>query len=362
MMRIIGENRRKVFISIFLLGLVAILAVFREGEKSLGVFVEEKKAVAVGVEKIERLKESRDRIKYPAIVAGDQEIHIMAGAAGTAAAVDFRLGDQVALGKILVRIDDPAGLAGIGKEGFASGQIQQLENAFKQADEAYDQAKRNYDKDDTKDNKTAKDIAKLQKQNAQVALRSAMDNRLVKSPIAGYVTAKNIAVGDSISAGQILATISRPEKVKIKFYVSQEELADVKAVDTVTVDSGDKEVQAKIANVSIQADAVTKRFLVEAVPSGADTLVIGTVVDVFVDARRKAGRDDSMILPLSAVTVGQNETYLFVAEDGRAKKDPVEIVKIFGENAEVRTGLAAGSLVIIEGSRLVQDGDKITIQ
>ncbi|MDZ4385558.1 MAG: efflux RND transporter periplasmic adaptor subunit, partial [Candidatus Moranbacteria bacterium] len=338
MMRIIRENRRKVFISIFLLGLAIILVSFREGEKSLGGFVAEKQAVTVGVEKIEDLKESRDRIKYPAVVAGDQEINIMAGAGGTAAAVDFRLGDQVARGKILVRIDDLAGLVGIGKEGFASGQIQQLENAFKQADEAYDQAKRNYDKDDTKDNKTAKDIAKLQKQNAQIALDAAMDSRLVKAPIAGYVTAKNIAVGDSISAGQILATVSRPEKIKIKFYVSQEELANVKAGDMVTVDNGDKEVRAKIANVSIQADAVTKRFLVEAVPSEAGALAIGTVVDVFVDARREVSDDDSIILPLSAVTVGQNETYLFIAEDGQAKKSPAEIVKIFGENAEVRTG------------------------
>ncbi|MDP1619758.1 MAG: HlyD family efflux transporter periplasmic adaptor subunit, partial [bacterium] len=163
-------------------------------------------------------------------------------------------------------------------------------------------------------------------------------------------------------AGQILATVSRPEKIKIKFYVSQEELANVKAGDMVTVDNGDKEVRAKIANVSIQADAVTKRFLVEAVPSEVGALAIGTVVDVFVDARREVSDDDSIILPLSAVTVGQNETYLFIAEDGQAKKNPAEIVKIFGENAEVRTDLAAGSLVIIDGSRLVQDGNKITIQ
>ncbi|MDP1884293.1 MAG: efflux RND transporter periplasmic adaptor subunit [Candidatus Moranbacteria bacterium] len=362
MMRIIGENKRKVFISIVLMGLVATLAVFRESEKSLGGFVAEKKATVVGVEKIENLKESRDRIKYPAIVAGDQEINIIAGLNGTATAVDFRLGDQVGRGKVLVRIDDPAGLAGVGKEGFANGQIQQLENALKQSDEAYDQAKRNYDKDDTKDNKTAKDIAKLQKQNAQIALDAAVDNRLVKAPITGYVTAKNIAVGGSISAGQILATVSRPEKIKVKFYVSQEGLANVKVGDNVVVDSGGKEAPAKIANVSIQADAATKRFLVEAVPSGPGALAIGTVVDVFVDARREAAGDDLIILPLSAVTVGQNETYLFVAEDGQAKKNPAEIVKIFGENAEVRTDLAAGSLIIIDGSRLVQDGDKIVTQ
>lgn len=356
------ENKKKIIASIFIVAAVAALVAWRQGGESQAGLAAEKKAVAVEVEKVANLNETYSRIKYPAIVAGDQEAEILAGTGGTATAVNFRLGDRVAKGKLLVRIDDQAGALGQGGQGFVSGQIQQLENAFEQADETYDQAKWDYEKDDTEANKTAKNIAKLRKENARIALDAAIDSRSIKAPITGTVVSKNISAGDSVAAGQVLAVLSEPSKIKIRFYVGQDGLADLKLGGAVAVDNGEKEVQAKITNISIQAEEATGRFLIEAAPSGSDVLRIGTVVDVLVDARRGSGSDDAIVLPLDALTVGQNGTYLFVAENGQAKGYPAEIVKIFGENARVRAELAPENLVVVQGSKLLQEGDKLEIK
>ena len=72
--------------------------------------------------------------------------------------------------------------------------------------------------------------------------------------------------------------------------------------------------------------------------------------------------NNSLILPLSTLTIGQNETYLFTAEEGKAKKVSVEILKISGETAEVSAELPPDALGIVEGNKLVQEGEGIEIK
>jgi len=65
---------------------------------------------------------------------------------------------------------------------------------------------------------------------------------------------------------------------------------------------------------------------------------------------------------LSAVDVGQNGASIFVAQDNVAKEIEVEMGKIEGETAQVfPKDLPKNSLIIVEGNRLLQDGDKIKL-
>lgn len=306
---------------------------------------------------------------YTGVVVGDQEIKVAAKASGIIQAVNFNLGSSVGAGALLVRVDDNGSNLEMGSNGFQSSQIQQSELAAKQAKKTYELAKDNYenlkDSSDATDAqidaaKIQRDIAKIQYENASVGVDSSLDSRLIVSPIAGIVTQKNVSVGDSVSQGQVLATISKTAAVKVQFYVDQEEKNKLKIGQEISAnDSNGQKISLYVKNISPVADSATKRFLIEAYPKSKNILSSGTVISVEFTSIKKVSDENNVILPLSALSVGQNETYIFIAENGKAKKAMVNIVKVDGETAEVKINNQDDPQIIIEGNKLVQDGSEI---
>lgn len=361
MAKLIWQNKIKIFVSALLV-VAAIGAIFTFRDRSQAQEDrEEKKVVTVKTELVSDLKSASGVLNYPATVAGEQEVKVVAQIAGVASSVNFDLGDPVAAGKLLVRVDDQGTAIGAGESGFKSGQIQQLEKALEIAKESLSLAKNNFKKDKSKANKTAKDIAELEVESAQIALDNAVNAHLITSPISGVITNREISAGDTVSAGQLLATISKTNKVKIQFFVDKEEVGNISLNSEIVVRDGEKGIPAKIANISPQADAVTKRFLVEASPSTSEALISGTVVGVSIPTQNIAGESGALILPLSAITVAQNENYIFTVEGDKARKIAVEVKKISGETAEVKADLSDSDQIIIEGNKLVQDGGTVKV-
>lgn len=316
-------------------------------------------------------KTFKKTVSYTGTVVGDQEIKITAKAGGIIQNLNFNLGSSVAAGSLLVRIDDSGSNLESGVNGFQSSQVQQSSLAVKQAKKAYELAKDNYDslKDysgatdaQIEAAKTQRDIAKLQYENASVGLDSNLDSRLITSPISGIVTQKNVSVGDSISQGQILATISKTAAIKVQFYVDQEEKNKLKIGQEInTTDSAGNNITLTIRNISPVADNITKRFLIEAYPKTKNNLSSGTVVSIVFETIKKVSNENNIILPLNAISIGQNENYIFIAENNVAKKVAISIVKVDGETAEIKSE-RSDTQIIIEGNKLLQDGSEINIK
>lgn len=320
------------------------------------------KPVAVSVQTVAQSQVSHRTLTYPVAVSNRQETTVVAGASGTASQVSFAVGDRVAIGQLLVRLDEPANSLEPEK-GFRSVAVQQAQNAVRAAKENYDQAKRVYDRDKTKANKTARDLAKIDYENAQISLQSTYDARLIKSPVAGIIVTKNISAGATVEAGQTLAVISPSKDIVAKFSVNKEEIRLFSLGAPVTISSGQKSFEGKISSLSPQANAETGKFLVEAKPNDQKTaaLLPGTVATVSVDIVEKPHEAGAIILPLSALTTGQNESFIFTEENGKAKKNAVSLLAIRGELAEIKTSLNPESRILVRGNKLVQDGDPVTV-
>ncbi len=323
-------------------------------------------------------------IQYPATVVGDQEVRIIAQASGTAAEVNFSLGDKIDEGFLLVKIDNAGNQSKVGEDGFKSSAIQQSQLSVDQAEKQLEQTKKNYQDlkkvyDKQKKNPTLAvtvskaqvdvarkqiDIDELQIKNAKIGLRGSLDDHLIVSPFSGYITQKAIAVGDSVSVGQLLATISKTANIKIQFFVDQNQLNSItKGLEISLVDFNGNKFPFLVKNIAPQADPTTGRFLVEAFPKEvSDSLpLLGTVVSVEFAVEQKPANTGALILPLSAVNIGQNENYIFLAENGLAKKVNIDVLTVEGETAEISAKIASDAKIIVKGSKLVQDGSPINI-
>lgn len=208
--------------------------------------------------------------------------------------------------------------------------------------------------------KTQVDTAQLQYNNALVALDSLYDAHSIISPLDGTVTKIFVAEGQSVGPGQAVVTVSKTQDIKVQFYLESTNLEDVKpGVPALVVDSSGKEYTGAVSAVSPQADPVTRRFLAEVKLPDSSGLLLGTVVDVSVQSSTIARGEGSMILPLEAITVGQNGSHIFIIEDGKAKRIEVEVKEVKGELARVQANLGPETAVIVSGNRRVEDGQAV---
>jgi hypothetical protein len=156
--------------------------------------------------------------------------------------------------------------------------------------------------------------------------------------------------------------ISKPDSVTIQFYVDSSALPFLETGMPVTFQNTDgQSFTGKITALSSSADDVTKRFLVEAEPDSKNIgFAPGTITDAILNVSIKPENPLNILLPISAVNVGQNSSNIFLDVNGRAKQTDASVVQIKGESAEIKADIPAGSLIIVDGNRLLHDGDFLT--
>lgn len=212
--------------------------------------------------------------------------------------------------------------------------------------------------------KSSLDAADLQYRNALLALQSLIDIHQVIAPISGKITQNSVSLGDTVSPGQQLAIISSGQTIKFQFYVDEEVLKKITPDQGVIIkNNSGKEIAGKIVSLGGQADPLTKRFLVEVAPLNfqPSDFTLGTVVNISISVEEKSA-SKNIILPLSAIEIGQSSNAVFTIEEGLAKKIPAEIVKINGETAEIKTALSDSAVIVVDGNKLIQEGDKVTLK
>jgi RND family efflux transporter MFP subunit len=364
-------NKKKIIISIITIAAIFIVAMRISNKKSAIVAAPTKQEIKVSVQSASESKMLLQKNQYPVNVAGDQEVKITAKSSGTVVVAPGNVGDRVNVGTLLTKIDDN-GTLGIGDNGLQSLQVQQSQLAAEQARKSYSLAKDNYNnlkKSSTSTTaqkdaaKASQDIAKLQYENSLLGLNGSVDNHLITSPISGTITNKAVSIGDSVTVGQLLATVSKTSNVKIQFYVDQQQLKNLTRGQKISVtDSTGKETIWIIRNFSSTGDSVTKKFLVEAYGEKNSTpLLAGTIATATIETNLKSTNSANLLLPLSAISIGQNESHIFVAENNLAKKIEVDVISVNGENAEISANISDQASIIIDGNKLISDGEKITL-
>lgn len=237
--------------------------------------------------------------------------------------------------------------------GTSTGQssLQQAKIGVTQAEQQLDNAQNSVEQ------------SQLQVEQAQVQLRQARNqaaDTTITATAAGEVVQVNAEVGDMVSNQQAIATVVNLNPIKIEASVAAEELplfekdkeipayinpieldeqASVSYISPVTNDSGLYPVEAVIANSNSQIK-----------PGMMVTLQLPEITV-----------ENSILVPTSAVVEENDEAFVFVIEEDRAKKAPVTIVRTQSNITAVKGELSEGDQVVIKGQLTLADGNKVSI-
>jgi multidrug efflux pump subunit AcrA (membrane-fusion protein) len=72
-------------------------------------------------------------------------------------------------------------------------------------------------------------------------------------------------------------------------------------------------------------------------------------------------KTNAIVVPVKAVQKSEEGDYVFVNENGTAKRKAIKIGTTYGGQSEVLSGLQPGEQLITEGATDIEDGDKVKV-
>ncbi|MEQ8817368.1 MAG: efflux RND transporter periplasmic adaptor subunit [Thalassobaculum sp.] len=194
---------------------------------------------------------------------------------------------------------------------------------------------------------------------ALVAGQSArLESYLLRAPMAGVVLRQDGEVGEIAEPGTVLFWVGRPRPLLVIADVNEEDVPRIAVGQRALLRSDafpERELAAVVDSVTPKGDPVTKTFRVRLRLPADTPLHIGMTVDVNVVVRVS---EETLLVPGLAVEGGA----VFVAEDGVARRRPVE-VGIRGIRAtEIRSGLGPGERVVVPYPPDLTDGARVTVR
>ncbi|MGI9315292.1 MAG: efflux RND transporter periplasmic adaptor subunit [Luminiphilus sp.] len=203
------------------------------------------------------------------------------------------------------------------------------------------------------------DDARAAVDSARIALEQArvdLDRRRLTAPFAGRVGITEIDVGDRIDTNTLITTIDDRKVLLINFSVPEVYVDRVTRGTPVNVrlwDAADEPVSGEIVALDSRIDINSRAFIARAaIDNEADRFRPGMAFEISLNASR------GVFLSVADVAVqwGADGAYVWVAEEGRASRREVRLVKRLAGAILIEGDLSEGDAVVIEGVQSVRAG------
>jgi RND family efflux transporter MFP subunit len=184
----------------------------------------------------------------------------------------------------------------------------------------------------------------------------------IASPIDGYVDHTFFEAGELVKAQDPLIRVVQVRPVKAVFHLPEKDVPFLRigAEAAVTVAAVSPEpAGGKVSLIGVTTDPSTSTYRLEVeLPNGEGLLRPGMLAELRL---LRQGLDDAVRVPAFAVISGATESFLFVYEDGTARRRPVRVGIIDGDLVQITAGVDPGDRVIVKGQRDLEDGQSVTL-
>lgn len=182
----------------------------------------------------------------------------------------------------------------------------------------------------------------------------------IRAPISGVVSSRDIKLGQHLMAGASAFKITDTSKLIAYLLIPQVELSKISAGDTarVRVDAmPEVEFAATIARISPTIDPLNGTFKATATIENQDGHLAPGMFGRFNVAYEK--HSGALLIPAAAVIEEDNETVVYVVNDGSANRRAIEVGIESDGLVEVLGGLEADEKIVITGQGGLRDGAKV---
>jgi RND family efflux transporter MFP subunit len=310
-------------------------------------------------------REAPTMIDTAGVLAAWQEVSIGAEVSGyRISEVLVDVGTAVSKGQPLARLDDTLLRADVDQRAAALAEAQaSLAEAKSNAERMVALRKQGIMSEQDALQKTtaaATATARLASAQAQLTVsEQKLKYATIVAPDFGVISARLVSVGQLAPAGTDMFKMIRQNRVEWRAEIPEAQIASVHAGMPVKVRRADGTfATGRIRAVAPGLDSNTRRGM-----AYADLkLEKGILPGMFASGTIELGKQQTRLLPLSAVTVRDGFSYVFVlGSDNKVAQRRIEVGRFFSDGVEVLGGISANESIVAQGAGFLRDGDQVRV-
>ena len=314
-------------------------------------------------------------------LVGEQTVAVVPKAAGRLEEVFVKLGDPVARGQRIARIEDREIREQVkqAEAAFevARATIRQREADLKFAETNLQRSRELFERQllpkqtlDDADARYQAAVAQLELSRAQLTqsqarleeLRINLANTVIVSPVNGFVAKRNADPGAYASQNAPVVDLVDISRVRLIANIVEKDMRRVTTGDSakVEVDAFPGETfTGRIARVAPVLDPATRTAQIEVeIPNSTKRLKPGMYARVNLTIEQRA---NALVVPANAVIDREGQRGVFLADDNTATFRQVQIGIEDSTRVEILNGVTEKDQVITTGAAALQDGDRILL-
>lgn len=208
---------------------------------------------------------------------------------------------------------------------------------------------------------SAKASVEAQKVNIE-KLQNDLNNVVIKAPISGVISEKNVNVGQIINQGAVLAKINDISYVFATIQVPQEKINDIEVGKPaeVTLEDNNTVHNGTLDSIDLSGDSTLRVFNCKIkMENSKKELLPGEYAKV--NFSNTENNNKVITIPVSSLAGSEGDYYVFINDNGVASKVAVDIGDADENNVEITSGVKEGDEIICTNMSSLKDGCKIDV-
>lgn len=272
---------------------------------------------------------------------------------------------QTSLEKLKINVDDAQRNYDREKALFDAGAVSQSE--LDASEKALNTSKADYNSGQANIEiskasiESAKASVEAQKVNIE-KLQNDLNNVVIKAPISGVISEKNVNVGQIINQGAVLAKINDISYVFATIQVPQEKINDIKVGKPaeVTLEDNNTVHNGTLDSIDLSGDSTLRVFNCKIKMENSNKeLLPGEYAKV--NFSNTENNNKVITIPVSSLAGSEGDYYVFINDNGVASKVAVDIGDADENNVEIISGVKEGDEIICTNMSSLKDGCKIDV-
>jgi membrane fusion protein (multidrug efflux system) len=287
-------------------------------------------------------------------LSADESVVIAPEIAGRVVSLGFKEGERVKKGQELVKLDTAI-----------------LDAELKQAQADLSLARDTFQRNQSLVQRGAGTQVALEQATAQLASNEArlqlaqakLAQSTIVAPFNGVVGLRSVGVGDYVSVGKTLITLTNIDPIKVDFRVPEIFLSRVKVDQPIRVKVDavpGRDFEGRIFAIDPVVDVNGRAIRLRAAIPNADLVLkpgLFARIIIIVDQRENA-----LVVSETAVVPDGVGKMVFVVQDGKARRVSVELGRRLPGKVEIAKGLTPEMQLVTAGQMRLRDGAAVSVK
>ncbi len=296
-----------------------------------------------------------DPVEALGTLRADESVTLSATVTEIVAELNFRDGEVVEAGQLLIRLEDGEEQAQLRA---AQAQRDERRSAVERLSQL--QSRNLAPRADVEDSQ-----ARLRQVEAEIqALEARLTNYRLRAPFAGRVGFRNISVGSLVTPGTELVTLDKLDVMKLDFSVPETFLAFLAPGLPLSAHSAafpDEVFEGEVAMIGSRVDPVSRSITVRAELDNPELrLRPGMLMEVVLQRSPR----QAVVVPEAVLIPSGDKQFVLVideADDNRLVRREVKVGERRIGQAEIVEGLEGDELLVSHGLQRAHEGDRVRL-